>query len=492
MANPVKIFELKGSDWMKGLSLQSNYAIGGLFATASNFDPFEKMGYFQPSLAPVQIDGTTITTKIKQFAPFQNGGDGYAFGICDGTGAASKTLYRIKLTDSTVVDYSDKIDQNTTPGTIAHNGCVVYKGRLIYEQGGSIRSNLLTPTIIADTNILTSALTNATTSPVIFAQGSDGVLYFTANTGASLGKIVLTTGTTGNTATAFSLTDTTMVPKDICNDGVYTIFIADNNEYKITTTSTVCRIYFWDTIKTKADYIYDIPDAYLLSCKYVDNKVYILGSKGLWVCNSVTPPRLIVPMSSSILPSSASAVTTSGNYLVWASSSIGGKVYAYGASIGKPILFQPNTTNGSDNLNVALTSSGIYFIASTDAGTNTAKAWLLNSGSTRNNSTIVTCTTPLTTPYTLYSIKVSLLAPLSSGQEVYMSVLNGNGGIISNTDSRLYSVVGAKQTFTFTIKPNASFRVFEDIYLQFSSIGGAVIQRVTVYGVPTDDNSQII
>lgn len=492
MATPTKIFELKGSDWMKGLSIQGDYAIGGLFSTATNFNPFAKMGYFQPSLLPVVVDSTTITTQVNQFAPFSDGSDGFSFAIGNRAGTGTKCLYRIKLTDSTVVDYSDKIDQNATTGAIGHGGAIVYKNRLIYEQDGSIRSNLLTPTAVGDTNILSSSLSSGVLNPVMFEVGSDGVLYYTANGNSSIGKIVLTTGTTGNTANAFSFTDTSLTPKDICNDGIYTIFIADNNDYKVTTTNTTCRVFFWDTIKSKADIIYDIPDSYLISCRYVDGKVLILGASGIWVCNSVTAPKLVYPIVTSVLPISASAVSRSGNTMYWAARSVGAKIYAYGATIGKAIVYQPYSSHvgsiGTD-LNIAIAASGTYLLSSTDEPI----VRLLNSGSTRDGATIVTATNQLPQPYSLSYVKVVLSSPLSSGQEVTLSIHNGGGNVISDTQTKTFATYGAKQTLIFTVTSSANnLKQFEDININLSSTGGAEVQRVTVYGIPIEDNSQMI
>lgn len=492
MSNPTKIYEIKGSDWYKGLSLQPDHATGGLFSTASNFDPFNKIGYMKPSLLPVVIDSTTITTQINQFATFASGNDGYAFGIGNRSGTGAKCLYRIKLTDSTVVDYSDKIDQNATTGAIGHGGSIVYRGRLIYEQDGGIRSNLLTPTTVGDINILSSSLSSGTLNPVMFFQGSDGVLYYTANGNASIGKIVLTTGTTGNVSNAFQMTDTSLIPKDGCNDGIYTIFIADNNDYKVTTTNTICRVFFWDNIKSKADIIYDIPDSYLISARYVDGKVLILGASGLWVCNSATAPKLVFPLTSSQLPISASSVITQGNNLIWGARSIGAKIYAYGSVIGKPVLSQPYSSHvGSTglDLHIALAASGSYLLTSTDE----PLVRLLNSGSTLDGATIVTATTQFTQPYSLAYVKVALYAPLSSGQEVGLSLHNANGSIISDTDSKTFAIHGAKQTLLFNVKSLAgAFKQFEDMNLNISSTGGVIIQRVSVYGIPLEDNSQVI
>jgi hypothetical protein len=486
-----KILEIKSTDWMKGLSIQSGLALGGLFQTAQ-FDPFETMGYFQPPLSPVQIDGTTITTKVNFLASFVNGASGFMAALGDRSGTGEKTLYVINTSASTVVEYNDQIDQNAQEGAITRSGLAIYKNRIIYEQGSSLRSNLLVPAAASDANLLTTALTSGTpNTPTAFGIGSDGVLYYTATSGASIGKILSVTDTTGNTASAFSFTDTSLTAKDITNDGVYTIFIADSNTNKVTVGTVSCRIFFWDTIKTKADVIWDIPDSYLIAARYVDGKVLVLGASGIWACNSATPPKLVLPLSSALLPTNSYKVTAKGNTIYWIRNS-GGRVYAYGSQIGKPIWYNPYLTTGSDNLGNALAASGSYLVASVDAGTNTPKVYLHNSGSTRDNVTVQTATLPLTQPFKFEYAKVTLKAPLSSGQTVYFSLYNGNGAVISDTNSQSFATNGAKQALIFTAKAGTNNKKqFEDAYVTITSSGGAVVQRVAIYGTPIGDDSQI-
>lgn len=483
---PTKIYELKGLDWMKGTSIQDGIALGGIFQTTNNFDPFEKMGYYRASLASVVIDATTITSTITSLTSVASGVEGYVFGINDSVIDKTKSLYRIKMSDSTVTDYSNQIDQNTG-NPITHNGITTYLSRLVYEQGGSLRSNTYPPTTGNDTNILTSALTGSSLRPTRFSIGIDGSLYFINTTG--LGKIVTVTSTTNNTASAFVLADTQMVAKDITNDEIHVVFIADDNENKVSTATSKCSVFFWDTIKSKADIIWDIPDSYLISCRYVDGKILILGASGLWVCNSITAPRLIFPMTSTLLPPSANAVDVYQNTMYWASGATGSRIYAYGSKIGKSILFSPYQSSGGSDLQKALISSGTYFVATTTQ----PNTYLHNSGSTRSNSSLQTVTTQLVQPYSLSYIKVTLQKPLSSGQAIAISVHNGAGGLLSDTTTKQFSVDGAKQTFIFPVTPSASsIKSFEDITISVNPQAGAVVQRVCVYAVPTDDFSQNI
>jgi hypothetical protein len=471
---------------MKGLSIQSGLALGGLFQDATKFNPFEKMGYFLPSLDAVQLDATTITTAIKTSVGFSNYVNGFVATLGNKSGVGASSLYITDLSDNSVIDYSDKIDQNTG-GAVTHEGMTVYDGRIIYAQGSSLRSNQIIPTVAEDKNILTSASTGGNQIPVRFCVGVDGYLYYTNNSATQIGKIVLSTGTSGNVANAFS---TQYFPKDITKDEQYNIFITDNNLGYLRTLTGNCKVFFWDGIKPKADVIYDIPDSYLISCRYVNGKVIILGASGIWICNSLTPPRLIFPLTDEKLPLNANAVTVSGQTLYWASKALGGKVYAYGSPVGNPIVYCPFQSSQSDRLNTSLCSSGDYFVVSTDAGTSTPGVFLLNSGTTRVISSISTVATQLPQTYSFSYAKVVLRRALTVGESLSLGIYTAEGGVIMNTQTISYATVGAKQVLIFNPYPIAgSSKYFDNIYFSLSS-SEEMVQRVSIYGVPVNDYSQ--
>lgn len=483
MSNPIKIYEIKGKDFMQGLSIQSDFALGGLFASGTT-DPFRKMGYMTGVPANTEIDNTVITSQVTYLASKNSGSEGYVFAINDSLVDKTKSFYRIKISDGSVIDYSDQIDQNAS-SPISHNGVAFHKGRVIYEQGGSLRSNTLTPTTGNDTNILTSASTGGSDTPIMFATGPDGVMYYTANTNASIGKIVLVTGTSGNTATAFTMSDTALTPKDLCNDGVYLVWVADNNPNKSIYGNASCRVFFWDTIKTKADIIYDIPDSYVISCRYVDGKVLILGASGIWACNSATPPKLIFPLNSNKLPTKANQVTTKDNIMYWISPAVVNRVYAYGSKIGSPILYNPFVLSASSDLGLAFVSSGDYFVGSDENG-----VFLHDTNGTPVNGNLQSVYTPLNQTYKFAYAKVVLKAPLSTGQQVDLSILNGNGQVITNSTSKNFTQVGAKQTLIFNPNPTAgSFSQFEDLSVSITTQTDVTVQRVTIYATPLPDDS---
>lgn len=486
MAIPIKILEVKGTDWLKGLSIQASYPYGGLFQSAK-FDPFEKIGYAKPPLSSVILDASTITTQINHLVSKDNG-NGFVWGIGDRSATGAKCLYAIDLSDSSVLEYTAEIDTNAATGALTHNGLTIYKSRLIYEQGGSLRSNTLVPASGNDTNILTSAETSGTTSTIRFVIGSDANLYYTANSGFSIGQITSTTGTAGNSSSIYEL-GSGMIPRDLTFDGRYLICVSDDNDNKGTDSVSNCQVRFYDLDNTSnvlPILTWTIPDSFLIGGRYVDGKIVILGASGIWVCNIETPPKLAFPLNSARLPSNASQITAKNDILYWVTTGAGSKIYAYGSTVGDPILFSPYDCSSSGT---ALANAGTYFVATSD----TPDAYLLNSGSTRASTIISTASIPLSQSYQLSYVKIVLDAPLSSGQEMNLKLFNGGGQVIMDTNAKTFTTNGAKQTLIYQPKSSAgAFKTFEDIYFYINSVGGATIQRVAVYGIPLEDNSQII
>jgi hypothetical protein len=493
MANPTKILELKGTDWMKGLSIQSGLALGGLFDYAYNFDPFDTMGYLRGSLAPVTLDASTITTQVKHFTSVAYSADGYVFALGDRADTGTKCFYKIKLLDNTVEDYSGNIDTGHG-GAIKHSGMTYHDSKVVYcSANNTIRSVSTTGT--SDVEILTSAASGGFDFPVAFGMGADGELYYTNNTASSIGKIVLVTGTAGNVSNAFTIADTSFRPKDITSDGIYTIIVADNNLYGSTISTASCKVFFWDNISSRATIIYDIPDSSIIAARYVNGKVVVIGASGLWVCNSATPPKLIFPLATSKLPTGANQVVTKDGILYWTSPTY---VYAYGSKVGKDILFTPFRSTDNDNLHSALGTSGPYFLTGLDTGTNTPKVILLNSGSTRTISQLQSVTTSLPQPYTFSYAKVVLKESLGTGDKVTLSVFNGEGNVVMAATDKSYAVNGAKKTLIFNpiLSIGSGVTEFIDLkaYLEINQgeTGDVIVQRVSVYGIPQEDYSQKI
>lgn len=477
---------------MKGISIQTDLAMGGLFQTASNFDPFELMGYLKPSLAPVTIDPTTITTQIDYIiTPADGSSNPYAFAMGNRSGTGAKCLYRINLLTNLATDYSDQIMQNNPTGAVVGAGLFWYGGRLIYRAINELRSNLFTPAAASDVSILASALTG-NLQPIDFCVGPDGYLYYNAQSNYSIGRIVTVTGTTSNTASAFLL-ETGMIPRALTFDGRYLVIMADNNDGKLTNATSRCRVYFWDCVKSTAEVIWDVPDSYLIGGKYVDGKITFIGASGIWVCSAGSPPKLVFPLTSARLPAGPNKIGTIKNILYWGGSAIAGYVWGFGSLTGgKPILFSPFQTDLNGSL--AHTAFAPAGSANFLAATNSPSLVLHNSGSTRNSATLQSAPMPLSQPYKFAYAKVTLRTPLASGQSISCGLYNANGLPILNPTSKTFTTDPNKQTLIFNPSPYSvtPLNRFEDCYLYLIAGVGAIVERVSVYGIPIDDYGQTL
>lgn len=491
---PVKILELKGEDWIKGISIQDTFALGGIFqVSAKNFDPFELMGFLRATLAPVQIDGATITTAVKYLLAAASGGVGYIFAMGDRSGAGAKSFYRIKTSDLTVTAYTAEWGANIA-GAAQFDGLAYYKGRLVYyDSNGNFMSNTF-PAPAAGSQVLllsTSVYPKDGLPPM--HKCPDGLLYVGLSNSGVVGSITNVTGAGGNSASAFDSGNSDFVCKDITDDGRYAMFLMDDNPDNATNIASLCQLFVWDMDNVDPQVVITIPDSFVTAARWVDGRLLVWGASGIWQLSvSSQTAKLIFPLPSTAIPAHGYQVTIANNIAHWCSPTSGAVVFAYGAKIGKPIMYSPYQISGSDNLLTALVASGTYFFASLDAGTNTPKVYVQNSGSTRNNLTIETVPANLDQSYKIAYVKVVLKQKMTSGQALALSLFNGADETIMTTNTQSYSANKRKKSIIFKPKPTtSSIKDFDDIYAVINPQGGAEVARVCVYGYPASDNAQI-
>lgn len=488
MADPVKILELKEGDWMKGISLQDTFPIGGIFQSSSyNFDPFETMGYLQPALASVQLD-SALNKKPHSTISVQSGATGYVFMLADRTAGGANNLFRVKTSDNTVTAYS--LTGGNVAGARSFTGLGFLGGELVFIDPANAFVYTVSVGGAGETARGGLSGTGATTIPAKFHTAPDKNLYFTK--GSSDGQIAKIDQSATVTDAAFT-GDFDLTPKDITDDGTYLIIIMDENPTMVSGINTKCKVYFWDMDKPDADVVLTIPDSYLISARFVDGRLLVIGASGIWQCGIGAAPKLIVPLTSAELPISSQAVTVKGNIMEWATSGSAARVYAYGSKIGKPIWYAPFQSNQSGFLQTTLVASGEYRYVGVDDLASGGKGYVLNSGTTRTNATVQTAPNVLPQPFTFSHAKVVLKSKLTSGQAVDLVLTNSEGINIKASDTQSYSASNPKKTLLFRAKssqPNAI--EFEDIIATINPQGGAIVQRVVVYGVPKHDYSTTI
>ncbi len=471
-----RILQLKDLDWMRGISLQASSPLGGIFSQASNFDPFEVLGIAQPSLAGLAATGDVLNP-ISFLTPISTGGTSYLYGH------ATSKLFQI--TSGNVVT-----DITTASGVIttsAPKGAIFWRGKYIYAITDKIYAN----TIGTTTNtLLLSGLT--TTVPHIFTTGPNGNLYFT--NGASIGKITSDTGTSGNSATAFTDLDSGTIYKDILNDGRYICVVGDTN------TGTGpgkfrCIVGFWDTIKGNYEQLYDqnyIDDSYLIACEIINGAIYVIGKEGLYVCSVATAPQLVADFTGNsnigpaTLPNAPAMVTKRKGTLLWGYSG-SGSVYGYGTSIsgGTKIFFQPYTA-ALGNITALAYIGSVLFIA-----TDNPSVYRM-SGTTRNNSTIKISNLTFETPYKFEYAKAVLRDEIASGQSIALQIHSKNGSkVVSDLDTFNFTTSPGKQTIIFPRKPTGTSDVdsFEELSSITLTLGAIPLERFEIWATPQDPQS---
>ena len=483
MANQIKIFELKGEDFPKGLSYSSNFPLGGLYSSASNFDPFEDYGYYVPSLDTVVTDSTkTFTPTV--LTSFNSSGTAYIY--CH---TPTKLFQVLDASPYTTTDVTSEI---SVVNPVA--GAGIFKGRYIYVDAAAanVYSNTIPVALGSNVAILTSGATTEHYRTMCVAP--DKNLYICD--GSQIDQITNVTGTSSNTQGYYAL-ESGMLSRDVVNDGHYLVVVADNNgSHKISSNGTTgnyrCQVLFYDVNngRSTADYIYEFTDSYVTSVKLLDGAIYIFGKDNLWVCNSQTPPKAIFSFkgNSTITepPERPFQVTVKGNSIHWVAES--NYTYAFGSlnSGMKKVFYSPYYTASNQ---YCITNNGSNFYIGCDGSNQMLR--VTGTGSTRSLGTFATARQFLPQPFKFAYAKVVMKAKLSSGGSVYLGMTTLDGNITFAT-TKVYSTIGAKQAIRFDIVNDtvSSVQEFNDFVLTVGS--NQAIARVEVYAYPIDNYGQTV
>lgn len=475
MANaPVKIFSISGTDWMKGFSRTTSSMIGGIFQLASGYDPFERPGIWQTPYMPQTLTGTALTTSVKFLTPFSEGGVGYIYAH------SSTKLYRVTISNNTVADHT----ANITTGAVF--GAKVWKDRYVYALTDTVKSIVLN----AGTN--TTLLTGLNAGVGHYMEtGADSNLYVTDQ--ASIAKLILQSGTTGNTLGVFNL-ETGMTARALINDGRYLIIIADNNSSGATNVSSKCVIMFWDMVKATADIIYYVDDKQMVGGGIIDGVVYVFGKDHIYACNSASPPQIVFsflpdPVSGGVAvwpPANQGEIATRRGIIYWVGDS-SDVIYALGNPFGRvKVLYAPYEGGG---LNSAIGMGSNRLFTADSAG-----IYELQAGTgVRGSSLLSTSGVDLGKRYQFAFIKAVLDSELVSGQSLSFQVLSANDGRkISDTFSKSGTTDLGKQVLIFPRMPPSSETAdgsqFEEISKINLSLTKTALKRFEMWAYPLEDN----
>ncbi len=477
MANkPVKIFEIKGNDWMRGLTRQLYSLIGGLFILTNHFDPFEKAGMCQPGFVNQALSSVSGAT-ASFLTPFTLSGLGYFYAH------APTKLYKIDISTNVATDETS----NVTTGACL--GAAVWRDKYVYSLATAVRKIELGAG--TDTSLLTGLTTGM---PHVMATGADLGLNLYITNGNLIAKLILETGTTGNVLNAFSL-ETGQVSKDLTNDGRYLVILSDNNVNGSNLFGkSKCRVTFWDMVRTSADVIWNLDDTAVIGMKFIDGLVYVIGYENIYVCSAGMAPQVIYSFTGNatvtIRPASAAAITSRKGILYWIGTN--GRVYAYGNPLdpNKKILYAPYfCESGTPTALVAATSK--MFVATDTPGI----VEVQGGTGVRNTSLIQTGPFDLGQRYAFAYVKMVLDTPIASGEAVILnsiSTWDTNGGITTSA-TRDFTSDPNKATLLFYRTPAAASTDvpdFEKISIISFTLQKKALVRLELWGVPLEDQYQ--
>lgn len=471
----VKIFEIKGSDWMRGFARQTSSMLGGIFRSVNNFDPFETNGFFQPGYAPnaLSLGGSASTPSF--MTPFSTGGLGYIYAH-----GATK-LYKIRTSDNAITDETS----NVTTG--AAFGAGIWRNKYVYALSTEVRKIELGAG--TDTQLL-SGLTASI--PHVMCTGADLGLNQYVTNGNLIAKLILETGTAGNSLNAFTL-ETGQIARDLCNDGRYLVIISDNNSSGSTEIKSKCTISFWDMVKSSADQIYTVDDTSLIGAKIIDGVTYIIGYDNIWACTVGSAPQIVYSFTGNATityrPSSASMLSVRNGILYWAGSN--GQIYGYGNPFDKTkkIFFSPYTCSGTPTAICATTTK--FYASNSNPGIDELQ---IGTG-TRTTSDFVLAPIDFGQRFQYAYTKVVLKSPIASAEFFELRGINNwdGNGVITTSDVRNFSTHPGQSTMLFYRTPiNTVNDVddFEQMSLITIEVGKKAVVRLAIYATPLEDQYQ--
>lgn len=469
-----RLVKIGYNEWMRGLSRQTTSIIGGLFRQASNFDPFEKSGIMQPSFTPVAATGLTLTAN--RLTPFSIGGVGYLY--AHGT----TKLYQINTNTQAGTD----VTGNITAGAV--KGAGVWRGRYLYVLDTEVRSIVLNAG--TDASVL-AGLTSGV--PHEITTGPDLNQYVT--NGINIARLILESGTTGNTTSSNIVLEVGQYAKDLASDGRNLVIVSDDNLAQSQIGKGKCVVTYWDCAKTTAEAIYELEgEAYVIAVKVIGDTTLILGYNGIYIGSVNSKPKLLFPFigNSTVTnrPNSPSQVMVKQGVLHWLESG-GTNVFAYGNPLddSKKIIYNPYTGTGSGN-GLALCNSGFKIWAALD----TPGIYVLNSGSTRGSADIYVSPMDFESRYKFGFIKVVLNGLLSSGESITCQVISRDAtGIIINTTIKNFTTDANRQVLIFDINPaggGSDVNEFEELYWIYIGANKRAIKRVELWAKTMENQYQ--
>ena len=489
----VKIFELSGDDWQKGISAHPTMPMGGLFQVANNFDPFEEYGIYQGAQQSSTVGSGLFTA---------SGPDVWAKGIDDSGNdiiyffdGANSTAKVVRMYPATPVLANVSAQVNTGAYQF-ERGATFFKDRVLYSYGNGsanvIWSNTKTLALAQQVTIVSAGIVNA--SDQAFRVGPDRNCYFT--NGQYVGRITSVSGTTGNSAQYLSFEDDVTVV-DLESDNRHLVIAGDTAQGAVLSKiPTRCFVAWWNMKSTDLTQIWDFPDAHIIAIRKLGhgNDFLVIGTNNVYVTNINTPPQPVIPIYGNST-FDINLVADGGPYMVdtwrgsvlWVSSDTT-NVNAYGAPLPgmKRIFYRPFSGTPAFAPWLLVTTTDRVFIA----GDGEDGLQEVAQGTTVQSAVLTIAKIVFGKRYKLSFVKVILDTDLASGQSISLQISNpghSTRGIIFSSTTKTFAVVGARHELIFhpTTDSNAAL-TFDELHNIQITNNGAKISSFEIWAEPTD------
>ena len=514
MPEPLKILEISGDDWMKGIVVHPYMAVGGLFQKATNFDPFRKVGLYVPSQSESSIGTGVVTVEARWIIPFASS---TVAGVTYFHAFGPSTLYTGRTSQGALPGGGNGFieDQSSRMTAITPRGAIKYKDKIVYFGTNNVIANSIPiPRVNAEVTLLTGLTTSYAHVPHI---APDKNLYFTNSD--KIGRITSVTGASGNDASYFSF-ESDAVTRGITDDGQHLIIVGDNqNENESTPAIGVaqgdyrCFAAFWNMKSQDFTRIWEFRDNFVIGAVSIEDETVIFGQNNVYVCSVNSRPKsLLIKGGNSTIQQSApepgSIIRVNNQVVLW-----GGEGYS-GDGDNKDVIY------GYGRLHSSLPKSLFTMnrITAAPSGTKTIFSLMYDNGNTNNliasygnsmymftvgnnTSTLILAGIDFKKPYEFSFAKVVLDQKLDTSQSVDVEIISGQGDNVvlrqTNGTTNSFSKVNfpGKKSHIFYPYPgsqaSSSIALFEDLSDITIKNVGANVKRFEIWGKPIKPDQDI-
>jgi hypothetical protein len=467
-----KILSIGTKEILSGISQDDQIVSGGVWYTVDGLNPYtsRNLGTITFTQAPTEIGSISGDATSMTF----DGSNGYVY-------SSDGSMYKISSSFST-----PSISNIRTAASISSPavGIELFQSMtgskyLYYWQASQIGRFDLAGTYPTGFTDNWHTITSSTAHPTL--RIDDRIFFGSGNYVEYLYD---------NGVDADVVTEALDLPKEytitaLATDGEYLIIAASKNAGALNSYNETAIVYWdWKNNLSSWDRIHYIKDERIYSLQTVDGVQYALGSRGTYVYNISTPPKLV----RKDIVASTGYPQIGGTYNGSLTFATGSKIGFYGKTIPnidtayfKLVVDPANKTIDCIRTDVAsdrifYCSDKVYYVNPQSASTSYGSLLF---------SSISTAYFNLDNFYNIKRIDFVFTGLLASGDSVAAITLNGHGGKDISTEFTPFSFTNFGAVSSLSVMPVAEDFEGDEFSIAITTLFGAFkIKRIDFYGEP--------